>query len=54
VLLAEVGDVGAGGLEDPQAEQPEHGDQREVARIGGLPGGGEQGPGLQVGEPPGG
>jgi len=34
VLLAQVGDVRAGGLEDPQAEQSEHGDQREVARIG--------------------
>ena len=33
VLLAEVGDVRAGGFEDPQAEQPEHGYQREVARV---------------------
>ena len=33
VLLAEVGDVRAGGLEDPQAEQPEHGHQREVAWV---------------------
>jgi hypothetical protein len=32
VFLAEVGDVGAGGFEDPQAEQPEHGDQGEVVR----------------------
>jgi hypothetical protein len=31
VLLAEVGDVGAGDLEDPQAQQSEHGHQREVA-----------------------
>jgi hypothetical protein len=31
VFLAEIGDVGAGGLEDPQAEQAEHGYQREVA-----------------------
>ena len=31
VFLAEVGDVRAGGLEDPQAEQAEHGHQREVA-----------------------
>ena len=30
VLLAEVGDVRAGGLEDPQAEWPEHGHQREM------------------------
>jgi hypothetical protein len=34
VLLAQVGDVRAGGLEDPQAEQAEQGDQREVAWIG--------------------
>jgi hypothetical protein len=34
VLLAEVGDVRAGGFEDPQAEQAEHGHQREVAWIG--------------------
>ncbi len=33
VLLAEVGDVRAGGLEDPQAEQAEHGHQREVAWV---------------------
>ena len=33
VLLTQVGDVRAGGLEDPQAEQPEHGDQGEVARM---------------------
>jgi hypothetical protein len=34
VLLAQVGDVGAGGLEDPQAGQPGHGHQREVAWTG--------------------
>jgi hypothetical protein len=33
VLLAEVGDVRAGGFEDPQAEQSQHGHQREVARV---------------------
>jgi hypothetical protein len=33
VFFAEVGDVGAGGFEDAQAEEPEHGDQREVARV---------------------
>src|SRR5437868_8251567 len=43
VLLAEIGDVRAGGLEDPQAEQPEHGHEREVAAFGGPAGGGEQG-----------
>jgi hypothetical protein len=33
VLLADVGDVGPGGFEDPQAEQSEHGYQREGARV---------------------
>jgi hypothetical protein len=33
VLFAEVGDVRAGGLEDPQAQQAKHGHQREVIRI---------------------
>jgi hypothetical protein len=33
VLLAEVGDVGAGGFEDAQAEQSEHGHQGEVVRV---------------------
>ena len=32
VFFAQVGDVRTGGLEDPQAEQPEHGYQREIAR----------------------
>ena len=50
VLFAEVGDVRAGGLEDPQADQPEHGHQREVARLRRFPGGGEQRFELQVGE----
>ncbi len=36
VLLAEVGDVRAGGIEDPQTEQPEHGDESEVAGVRGL------------------
>jgi hypothetical protein len=31
VFFAEVGDVGAGGLEDRRAGQPEQGHQREVA-----------------------
>ena len=34
VFFAEVGDVRAGSFEDPQIEQPEHGDQREVAAAG--------------------
>jgi hypothetical protein len=50
VLLAEVGDVGAGGFEDPQTEQAEHGHQREVARVRRLAGGGEQRLELQVSE----
>jgi hypothetical protein len=33
VLFAEVGDVRTGGFEDPQAEQSQHGHQREVARV---------------------
>jgi hypothetical protein len=53
VLLAEVADVCGGGLEDPQAQQAEHGHQREVVAIGGLAGGGEQGFELQVREPEG-
>jgi hypothetical protein len=51
VLLAEVGDVRAGGFEDPQAQQAEHGYEREIARVRRLPGGCEQGLELQVGEP---
>ena len=54
VLLAEVVDVGAGGLEDPQAEQSEHGDQREVVRVGRVAGGGEHGLELQVAQSEGG
>jgi hypothetical protein len=30
VFFAEVGDVAAGGFEDPQSEQAEYGDQGEV------------------------
>jgi len=37
VLLAEIGDVRAGGLEDPQAKEAKHGHQREVARVRRLP-----------------
>jgi hypothetical protein len=33
VFLAEIADVRAGCLEDPQAEQAEHGYQREVIRV---------------------
>jgi len=35
VLFTQVGDVRAGGLEDTQAEEPEHGHQGEVARVRG-------------------
>jgi hypothetical protein len=50
VLFAEVADVRAGGFEDPQAQQAEHGHQGEVVPVGGLAGGGEQGLELQVRE----
>jgi hypothetical protein len=33
VFFAQVGDVHASGFKDPQAEQPEHGHQREVAWV---------------------
>jgi hypothetical protein len=35
--------VGGGGLEDPQPEQAQHRDQREVVPVRGLSGGAEQG-----------
>lgn len=34
VLLTEIFDVGTTGFEDPQAQETEHGDQREVVRVG--------------------
>ena len=51
VLFAEVGDARAVGLEDPQAQQAEHGHQREVVPVRRFPGRGEQRLELQVGEP---
>ena len=51
MLFAEIADVRSSGLEYPQAEQPEHGHQREVARVRRLPGGGEHGLELQVSKP---
>jgi hypothetical protein len=54
VFFAKVGDVRAGGLEDTQAQQAEHGHQGEVARVRGLAGRSEQGLELQVREPEGG
>ncbi len=53
VFFAKVSDVRAGGFEDPQAEQPEHGHESEVARIRGLAGCGEKGFELQMSEPEG-
>jgi hypothetical protein len=53
VLLAEISDIRTGSFEDPQAEQSEHGHQREVTLVRRLPGGGQQGLELQVGEPQG-
>ena len=38
VHLAEGFDVGAGGLEDPQAQEAEHGDEGEVVGVGRIPG----------------
>jgi hypothetical protein len=54
VLFAEVGDIGAGGFEDPKAQQAGHGQQREVVPVRRFPGGGEQRLELQAGEPEGG
>jgi hypothetical protein len=54
VLFAQVGDVGRCGIEDPQAQEAEHSYQGEVAGIGGLPGRGQQGLELEVGESEGG
>jgi hypothetical protein len=51
MFFAEVGDVGTGCLEDPQAEQTEHGHQGKVTRVAGLAGRGEQGLELQMCEP---
>ncbi len=50
VLLAEVLDVGAGGLEDAQPEEAEHGDQGEVAVVDRVAGGGQDRFELQVGQ----
>jgi len=53
VFFAKVGDVRAGGFEDLQAGQAEHGHEREVAGIGGLAGRGEQSLELKMSEPEG-
>ncbi len=51
VDFAEVFEVGAGGFEDPQPQQPEHRDQGEVVGVGGLAGGGEYRFELQMRQP---
>ena len=53
MLLAEIADVRASGLEDPQAQQPQHCHQGEVVPVSRLAGSGEQGLELQVREPEG-
>jgi hypothetical protein len=50
VLLAQVCDIGTGGLEDPQPEQAEHRYQREVTLAGRFAGGCQHCLELQVGE----
>ena len=54
VLVAEVGEVGAGGVEDPRAEQAGQGRRREAAGAGACRAAGEQRLDLPVGEPQGG
>jgi hypothetical protein len=51
VLFAEVANVAAGGLEDPQPEQTQHRDQGEVEPIHGLSGRGQHGLELQMSQP---
>jgi hypothetical protein len=53
-LFTYVFDVSSGGFEDPQAEEPEHRHQREVAVLGGVSGRGQDGLELQMGEAQGG
>jgi hypothetical protein len=50
VLFTQVGDVCAGGFKDPQAQQAQHGHQREVAPVRGLAGSREQRLELQMSE----
>jgi hypothetical protein len=50
VFLAEIGDVRAAGPEDPQTEQAQHRDQREVVAVDRQPRRREQSLGLQVPE----
>ncbi|WP_157408326.1 hypothetical protein [Actinoplanes sp. N902-109] len=48
VLLAEVGDAGTAGFEDPQPEQAEQRNQRVVVAVDRQPCGRDQGLELQV------
>jgi hypothetical protein len=50
VLLAQIADAGTGGFEDPQAQQPEHGYQRDVIPVRGLARSGQHGLELQMSE----
>ena len=43
MFFSEIADVRAAGFEDPQPEQTEHRDQREVVRVVRQPRGGDQG-----------
>jgi len=54
VFLAQVGDVRAGGFEDPQPEQAQHRHQREIVGVRRVPGGGQHRLELQVSQPQGG
>ena len=54
VFLAQVGDAGPAGFEDPQAEQTDQRDQGEVVAVGRQPGGGDQRCELQMAQPEGG
>ena len=51
MLLAEVLNARAAGLEDPQPERAEHRDEGEVVDVGGGAGSGEHRFELQVGQP---
>ena len=48
MLLAQVVDVGADGLEDAQPAKSEQAHEGEVERVAGLSGGGEHGLELQM------
>jgi len=50
MFLAQVGDVGAGCLEDPQSEQAEHRHEGEIVGVRRFAGGGQHGLELQVRE----